>query len=100
VRTCCSTLPLTKFSAQVLAKANGLGWKPLQLIPASTASTLVTMDSVGGENAAGILTTQFLKDRTIRDDDDGMRRYRAFMAKWAPSFSAAESKVHNGIFHR
>jgi len=53
---------LTKFSAQVLAKANGLGWKPLQLIPASTASTLVTMDSVGGENAAGILTTQFLKD--------------------------------------
>ena len=89
---------LTKFSAQVLAKTNGLGWKPLQLIPASTASTLVTMDSVGGENAAGILTTQFLKDPNdpTWDDDDGMRRYKAFMAKWAPSFSAAESRSTMG----
>jgi branched-chain amino acid transport system substrate-binding protein len=84
---------LPKFSAQALAKSKGLGWTPLQLIPASTAPVVALLEDVGGESAAGVVSAVYMKDPNDSRwrDDPATKAYLEFMKKWAPGYQAGLS---------
>jgi len=76
---------IPKFSAQALNKSNELGWKPLHLIVAAAAATIVRMDHVGGDRAKGVISGLYLKDTSdlVWDSDSATHKFRAFVKDFA-----------------
>jgi branched-chain amino acid transport system substrate-binding protein len=96
-----------KFAAQAIKKVAEIGWKPVHYLVAVAASVGAVMRPAGIENGQGIITSQFLKDVTDPkwDNDDDVKQWHAFMAKWNPTANVLEgsnassySAVH-GIYH-
>jgi branched-chain amino acid transport system substrate-binding protein len=81
-----------KFAAQAIKKAGEIGWKPVQYLVSVGASVGAVMRPAGVENSQGIITAQFLKDVTDPrwDNDDDVKEWRAFMAKWNPTANVLE----------
>jgi ABC-type branched-subunit amino acid transport system substrate-binding protein len=81
-----------KFAAQAIKKVAEIGWKPVHYLVAVAASVGAVMRPAGIENGQGIITSQFLKDVTDPkwDNDDDVKQWRAFMAKWNPTANVLE----------
>jgi ABC-type branched-subunit amino acid transport system substrate-binding protein len=79
-----------KFGAQAIKKAAELDWKPVQILDINATPVSQTLIPAGLENAKGIISVNYGKDPLDPqwNDDEGMKRYKAFMAKWAPAEDA------------
>jgi branched-chain amino acid transport system substrate-binding protein len=79
-----------KFGAQAIKKAAELGWKPVQILDINATPVSQTLIPAGLENAKGIISVNYGKDPLDPQwaDDAGMKRYKAFMAKYAPAEDA------------
>src|ERR1700729_532832 len=79
-----------KFGAQAIKKAAELGWKPVQILDINATPVSQTLVPAGLENAKDIISVNYGKDPLDPqwDNDEGMKRYKAFMAKWAPAEDA------------
>ena len=75
-----------KFGAQAIRKAAELGWKPVQILDINATPVSQTLVPAGLDNAKGIISVNYGKDPLDPQwaDDEGMKRYKAFMAKYAP----------------
>jgi branched-chain amino acid transport system substrate-binding protein len=78
---------IPKFAAQSIAKVYDLNWKPTFFMTNVAISVGTVMRPAGPEKAIGMISTQYLKDPTdpAWKDDEGMKVWRAFMAKYNPS---------------
>ena len=79
-----------KFGAQAIKKAAELGWKPVHILDINATPVSQTLVPAGLENAKGIVSVNYGKDPLDPQwaNDDGMKRYKAFMAKYAPDQDA------------
>jgi branched-chain amino acid transport system substrate-binding protein len=78
---------IPKFAAQSIDKVYDLKWKPTFFMTNVSISVGTVMRPAGPEKAIGMISTQYLKDPTdpAWKDDEGMKVWRAFMAKYNPS---------------
>ena len=79
-----------KFGAQSIKKAAELGWKPVQILDINATPVSQTLVPAGLDNAKDIISVNYGKDPLDPQwaDDAGMKRYKAFMAKYAPAEDA------------
>jgi branched-chain amino acid transport system substrate-binding protein len=79
-----------KFGAQAIRKAAELGWKPVQILDINATPVSQTLLPAGLENAKGIVSVNYGKDPLDPQwaNDEGMKRYKAFMKKYAPAEDA------------
>jgi branched-chain amino acid transport system substrate-binding protein len=79
-----------KFGAQAIRKAAELGWKPVQILDINASPVSQTLVPAGLENAKDIISVNYGKDPLDPQwaDDEGMKRYKAFMAKYASAEDA------------
>jgi branched-chain amino acid transport system substrate-binding protein len=79
-----------KFGAQAIKKAAQLGWKPVHILDINATPVSQTLVPAGLENAKGIISVNYGKDPLDPQwaNDEGMKRYKAFMSKYAPGEDA------------
>jgi branched-chain amino acid transport system substrate-binding protein len=79
-----------KFGAQAIKKAAELGWKPVQILDINATPVSQTLIPAGLENAKDIISVNYGKDPLDPQwaNDEGMKHYKAFMAKYAPGEDA------------
>jgi branched-chain amino acid transport system substrate-binding protein len=79
-----------KFAAQAIKKAAELGWKPVHLMNINSTGVSQVMQPAGPENSKGIISVNYGKDPLDPQwaNDEGMKRFKAFMAKYAPEADA------------
>ena len=65
-------------------------WKPMHLMTDVSISIGAVMKPAGFEASEGILSAGYLKDASDPQwaNDEGMKRYKAFMAKYVPDADA------------
>ena len=75
-----------KFAAQAIRKAAEIGWKAKVIINFPSGSIGGTLKPAGLENSVGVMVGTINKDPTDAkwNDDDGVRNYKAFFAKYLP----------------
>ncbi|MFT4097677.1 MAG: ABC transporter substrate-binding protein [Rhodoblastus sp.] len=73
-----------KFAAQSMKKAAELGWKPVHLLNINSTPVASVMIPAGPENSKGTISVNYGKDPLDPQwaNDEGMKRYKAFMAKY------------------
>ena len=79
-----------KFGAQSIKKAAEMGWKPVQILDINATPVSQTLVPAGLDNAKGIISVAYGKDPLDPQwtNDDGMKRFKTFMAKYAPAEDA------------
>jgi branched-chain amino acid transport system substrate-binding protein len=84
-----------KFAAQSIKKVAELGWKPIYFQSNVGASVGSVLQPAGFENAQGILSAAYAKDGADAqwDNDEGMKKFYAFLAKYAPDANKADGSV-------
>jgi branched-chain amino acid transport system substrate-binding protein len=84
-----------KFAAQSIKKVAELGWKPMYFQSNVGASVGSVLQPAGYENAQGILSAAYAKDGADPqwDNDEGMKKFYAFLAKYAPDANKADGSV-------
>jgi branched-chain amino acid transport system substrate-binding protein len=87
-----------KFAAQAIKKSAELGWKPTYIQSNVGASVGSVMKPAGYENGQGILSANYAKDGADSswDNDEGMKKFYAFLAKYAPGMDRADGSVVYG----
>jgi branched-chain amino acid transport system substrate-binding protein len=82
-----------KFAAQAIKKVAELGWHPIQIMTNVSASVGAVLRPAGVNNSKGILSAGYQMDVTDPQWDTypGMKRFRAFMAKYYPEADRSES---------
>jgi branched-chain amino acid transport system substrate-binding protein len=78
------TIP--KFAAQAIRKVYDIGWKPVHLLNAVSASVSAVAKPAGLEKTAGVITLEYLKDPTDPqwNNDKGYQDWLAWMKKYYP----------------
>src|ERR1700682_1144401 len=84
-----------KFAAQSIKRVAELGWKPMYFQSNVGASVGSVLQPAGFENAQGILSAAYAKDGADPqwDNDGGMKKFYAFLAKYAPEANKADGSV-------
>src|ERR1700760_4154828 len=79
-----------KFGAQAIKKAAEMDWHPVQILDINAVAVGQTLVAAGLGNAKTIIFVNYGKDPLDPqwDNDEGMKRYKDFMAKWAPAEDA------------
>jgi branched-chain amino acid transport system substrate-binding protein len=87
-----------KFAAQAIKKAAELGWKPTYIQSNVGASVGSVMKPAGYDNGQGILSANYAKDGADYswDNDEGMKKFYAFLAKYAPTMDRNDGSVVYG----
>jgi len=87
-----------KFAAQALKKVAEIGWKPVYYQSNVGASVGSVLKPAGFENAQGIYSAAYAKDGADAqwDNDEGMKKFYAFLAKYAPDANKADGSVVYG----
>lgn len=87
-----------KFAAQTIKKAAELNWKPLQIVPSVSSSIGSVIKPAGVDSAQGIISATYAKDATDPqwNDDPGMKEFHAFLEKYVPEASRADSSAMVG----
>ncbi|HEX2885260.1 ABC transporter substrate-binding protein [Vineibacter terrae] len=82
-----------KFAAQAIRKSAEIGWKPAHYLNNVSVSVASVMKPAGFENSQDIITAFYLKDPTDKqfDNDDDMKMWREWMAKYNPGGSTADA---------
>ena len=88
----------SKFAAQSLKKVAELGWHPVQIVDYISSSVGGVLKPVGLPLVQGILSASYTKDPTDAQwhDDEGARRFDAFLAKYMPDGNRSDSLVVYG----
>jgi ABC-type branched-subunit amino acid transport system substrate-binding protein len=75
-----------KQAAQAIKKIAELGWHPVHIIDINASSLSAVLKPAGLDNSNGVISVGYVKDPADpeRKDDEGMKRYLAFMAKYYP----------------
>jgi len=81
---------IPKFGAQAIRKAAELGWKPVHILDINATPVSQTLVPAGLEKAKDIISVNYGKDPLDPQwaNDAGMKRYKAFMSKYAPAEDA------------
>ena len=84
-----------KFAAQSIKKVAELGWKPMYFQSNVGASVGSVLQPAGYENSQDILSAAYAKDGADPqwDNDEGMKKFYAFLAKYAPDANKADGSV-------
>jgi branched-chain amino acid transport system substrate-binding protein len=87
-----------KFAAQAIKKVAELGWKPTFFQSNVGASVGSVMKPAGFENGQDILSAAYAKDGADPqwDTDEGMKKFYAFLAKYAPEANKTDGSVVYG----
>ena len=87
-----------KFAAQAIKKLGEVDWHPLHILTSVSASVGAVMQPAGFENSQGILSSAYLKDGADPqwDDDDGMKKFVAFLAKYYPDGNKLDGSLVYG----
>jgi branched-chain amino acid transport system substrate-binding protein len=87
-----------KFAAQAIKKVAELGWKPMYIQSNVGSSVGSVMKPAGFENSQGILSAHYAKDGSDPkwDNDEGMKKFYAFLAKYAPTMDRNDGSVVYG----
>ena len=87
-----------KFAAQALKKVAEIGWKPTYYQSNVGASVGSVLKPAGFENSQGILSAAYAKDGADPqwDNDEGMKKFYAFLAKYAPDANKTDGSVVYG----
>jgi branched-chain amino acid transport system substrate-binding protein len=75
-----------KFAAQAIKKAAEIGWKPVQFLNNVSISVGSVLKPAGLENSKDIISANYGKDPQDPQwaDDEGMKKWNAFMDKYYP----------------
>jgi branched-chain amino acid transport system substrate-binding protein len=75
-----------KFAAQAIKKMAELEWKPVHILDINATGVNEVMKPAGPENSKGIISVNYGKDMYDPQwkDDEGMKRFWAFMDKYYP----------------
>ncbi len=87
-----------KFAAQTIKKAGEVNWKPLHVVPSVSSSIGSVIRPAGIDNAQGVISATYAKDATDPqwDADPGMKEFHAFLTKYVPEASRADSSAMVG----
>jgi branched-chain amino acid transport system substrate-binding protein len=87
-----------KFAAQAIKKVAELGWKPTYIQSNVGASVGSVLKPAGFENAQDILSATDAKDGADPqwDNDESMKKFYAFLAKYAPDANKTDGSVIYG----
>jgi branched-chain amino acid transport system substrate-binding protein len=82
-----------KFAAQAIKKLAELNWHPVHIVTNISVSVGAVLKPAGLDNSKGILSAGFQMDVTDPqwDGQQGMHRFRTFMAKYYPEADRSES---------
>jgi branched-chain amino acid transport system substrate-binding protein len=98
-----ATIATPKFAAQTIRKVHDMNWKPLHILTGVSVSVGAVMQPAGPEKAVGIVSSAYAKDPTdpAWDNDQGMKDWRAFMAKYYPDGDVkdAGNVIGYGVTH-
>jgi branched-chain amino acid transport system substrate-binding protein len=75
-----------KFAAQAIRKMAAMSWKPIHVLTINSTSVGAVLVPAGLENSIGIISVNYGKDPgdPTWDHDEGMIKWRSFMAKYYP----------------
>ena len=75
-----------KQAAQAIKKIAELGWRPVHIIDINASSLSAVLKPAGFDNSKGVISVGYVKDPADPEwkDDEGTKRYLAFMAKYYP----------------
>ncbi|HTS53232.1 MAG TPA: ABC transporter substrate-binding protein [Burkholderiales bacterium] len=75
-----------KFASMTIRKIYDLGWRPLHFVPSNATSVEVVLKPAGLDKAAGLISTNFVKDPSDPDwkNDPATKSYLAFMRRFYP----------------
>ncbi|RYX92963.1 MAG: branched-chain amino acid ABC transporter substrate-binding protein [Bradyrhizobiaceae bacterium] len=78
-----------KSAVQAIRKVAAMNWKPLYIQGYASASVGSVLKPAGLDISQGILSAYYAKDGSDPqwDSDEGMQRFTAFLAKYAPDYS-------------
>jgi branched-chain amino acid transport system substrate-binding protein len=87
-----------KFAAQAIKKLAEIEWKPLHIVSNVSASVGGVIKPAGFENSQGILSAAYAKDGADSqwDNDPGMKKFLAFLAKYDPDANKLDGSVVYG----
>jgi branched-chain amino acid transport system substrate-binding protein len=87
-----------KFAAQAIKKLAEIEWHPIHILANVSASVGGVMQPAGFENAQGILSAAYAKDGADPqwNDDPGMKKFLAFLAKYYPEGNRLDASVVYG----
>ena len=87
-----------KFAAQAIKKIAEIDWKPMHLLTNVSASVGSVIKPAGFENAQGIISAAYAKDGADAqwDNDPGMKKFYAFLAKDFPEGNKLDGSVVYG----
>jgi branched-chain amino acid transport system substrate-binding protein len=87
-----------KFAAQAIKKIAEIEWKPMHLLTNVSASVGSVIKPAGFENAQGIISAAYAKDGADAqwDNDPGMKKFYAFLAKDFPEGNKLDGSVVYG----
>ncbi len=92
------SVALTKVAAQSIRKVTEMGWRPLFILSSIGSSIGTVIQPVGFDKAQGLISTAYLKDSSDPqwNDDEGMKIFYAFLAKYAPDANKTDFFVVYG----
>jgi branched-chain amino acid transport system substrate-binding protein len=75
-----------KFAAQAIRKTVEMAWKPVHILTINSTSIGGVLVPAGLENSRGIISVNYGKDPAdpTWNNDEGMKKWRAFMDKYYP----------------
>jgi branched-chain amino acid transport system substrate-binding protein len=75
-----------RFAAQAIKKAAEMEWKPVHILDINASGVNEVLKPAGEENSKGIISVNYGKDMDDPQwkDDEGMKRFWAFMDKYYP----------------
>lgn len=81
-----------KFGALSVRKFADLNWKGTHYITSGVSSVAATINPAGADRATGVITSVYLKDVSdpMWANDEGVKAYKAFMAKYMPEGNPGE----------
>jgi len=87
-----------KFAAQAIKKIAELEWKPMHLMTDVSISIGSVMKPAGLEASEGVLSAGYMKDASDPQwkDDEGMKKFMAFIEKYMPGANISDSNVVYG----
>ncbi|WP_315714195.1 MULTISPECIES: ABC transporter substrate-binding protein [unclassified Bradyrhizobium] len=82
-----------KFAAQAIRKAAEIGWKPMIVLNYPSSSVGATLKPAGLDNSIGVIVGTVAMDPTDSqwDNNDGMKNFRAFVARYLPGIDIADT---------
>ncbi|WP_050386524.1 ABC transporter substrate-binding protein [Bradyrhizobium pachyrhizi] len=82
-----------KFAAQAIRKTAELGWKPTIMLNYPSSSVGGTLKPAGLDVSVGVVAGTVLKDPTDSrwDDDQGIKDYKEFLAKYMPGADISDT---------